>query len=279
MIKKRVKKGFTLIELLVVMAISSVLIASLGGGVVNLQSMVKLDNTIRELKLAIQTTQNEARNSFLTYDRNNLGSVTGSFFQGGATTNNVSLGWMITFQNQGTNSISVTRRSVFFKPPISYDFNRLRDEIVNFRNNLISQNQSQRKFECDSGGNFLVGGVNLNNGYTSVAGGTISISCAYKPLYSGSEYFETTITNVTLVKRFGVNALPSCWDPGITGVQQSIFFTSGYGEPALNVDPSFGLNDCQLQVQYAGFLNQDLRALRVSRENGIVELCGSYCTF
>lgn len=280
-LNKKVKAGFTLVELLVVLSISAILVASLGSGIVNMQSTVKLDNTIRDMKLSIQTTQNQARNSFLTYNRTNLTNLSGSFFQGGVAANNISLGWMISFQNVNNDTILVTRRSVFFKPSGSYDFERLRDEIVNFRDRLNSNLLTNKKFECDSSGNFKIGNVNQTNYASIINGINFSVNCAYNtPDYTGSEYFESRSSNVRVSLVFGTNALPSCWESNNPGAQQSIFFTSGYGEPVLNVNSATGfvLRDCQLQVQYAGFINTDVRALKVSKDNGSVELCGSFCT-
>lgn len=284
-INKKVKAGFTIIELLVVLAISGILMATLGSGILNMQSAVKLDNTIRDFKIEIQTAQSQARNSFLTADRSNPLNITDNFFQNGNPKNNISLGWMITFQNDPSNSktINIIRQSVFFKPEGSYNFDRLRDEIINFRAYLIRKLSStdSEKFECTSNGIFNIKGVSLSSGmaYTSVTGSNIAIKCADKFNYSNSEYFENSSGTVRLSTKFGVNPLPSCWESDTPGSQKSMFFTSGYGEPVLNVDLINGnrVMDCQLQIQYTVISSGDVRALKVSKDNGNVELCGAYC--
>ena len=170
------------------------------------------------------------------------------------------------------------RRSVFFKPPGSYDFERLRDEIVNFRDRLNSNLLTNKKFECDGSGNFKIGNVTQSNYSSIITGFNFPVNCAYNTsVFNGSEYFESRSANVRVSLVFGSNALPSCWESNNPGAQQSIFFTSGYGEPSVNIDVTKGAKDCQIQVQYAGFINTNTRALRVSKDTGSIELCGSFC--
>jgi prepilin-type N-terminal cleavage/methylation domain-containing protein len=273
--KKR--KGFTLIELMVVMTISAILIYAMGGGILTLQVAVKLDNSIRDLKSFIQTTQIQARNSFVTYNRKDSASIGNSFFVGGAQANNISLGWMVSFSNQGSNAL-IVRNSVFFKPPTNYDFDRLKDEVTTFRNRLQTNLQNNIKYTCNNGV-FQINGVTQSAYASVVTGISLAINCASNSVvFAESEYFQDQLIGAKMSTDFGTNALPSCWENGGTTSQTSLFFTSGYGDPVVRVDTAVGLRDCQLQIQHQGIINMDTRAIRVSKDNGLVEICGSYCT-
>lgn len=278
------KKGFTLVELIVVIALSVALIGSLGGGIITLQNSVKLDNAIRDLKSEIQAAQNNSRNSFITYDQSSGSQASTDLFNDG----NISLGWLLTVDNAANNGqyvVKVIRQSVYFEPSPSYDFNRLRDEIVNFRQFI-----TQKRFRCDSvTGKFYVsltatsGAIPLDS-YTSITSGnpTFPVKCSNSSSVQG-EYFETDLANVILVTNFGgdniafsANTYPTCWNN--IDNQKSIFYTSGYGEPVVPYWTSAGsMMDCQMQLENTATIGREQRALKVSYESGVVDLCGAYC--
>lgn len=118
---KSKSKGFTLLELLVVMAITVALFATLGSGVAYLQNSVKLDNALRDIKAEIQATQNNARNSFVVNDP-------ASSQESSLGKRKISVGWIVELVNTG-NSITLTKRSVYFTPGDTYNFTKLRGDI------------------------------------------------------------------------------------------------------------------------------------------------------
>lgn len=248
-------KGFTLLELMVVMSISILLAYTLGYIALGLQNSVKIDNALRNLKVEIQTTQNNARNSLISYGDN---SRAGSLIPSNLKDTKISVGWMITLQNT-SNEVQVTKQSVYFYPT-DYDLSLLRDEI---------QNNLKLKTNLNCVGDTLYDGEN------TVAVKNIDPASPYKP----SAIFKCTNTTGTdeekVVTNFGAvqitqpgEGINSCFN----GSRVSIFFTSGYGETILT--PS---NPCQIQIANAGNFSVIKRAIKVNGDTGTVTTCGEVC--
>lgn len=271
--KKKTKKGFTLIELIVVLSISALVMVGMGGGVITLQANVRLDNAIRDLKSEIQTVASSARNSFIA-------GGSGSVFETNSDSY-LSLGWIIEFENTNSSSAKIIRRSVFFKPDPSYPITLLKSDIDSFNKFLTDgiKLSTKKTFKCDSFGRFYQGDMEVTrtnaNGFNSVSNTRLDVKCG-RSNQSG-EYFETTIANVQFVVNFPIednSALNSCWE---SNGQKSIFFSTGYSQPVLNYNLNRITDDCQLQIQNVSFANSSIRALKVSKVNGVVEICGVYC--
>lgn len=269
-------KGFTLLEFIIVISIGALVSAVVGGGIVTLQANVRLDNAIRDLKLQVQTVQSSARSSFIT-SGNESGSQ--NLFDHSKRNTNLSVGWLIEFDNLNSSTVIVRRRSVFFKPSTSYSIKNFKADIDAFYNRLDNgiKRVNKIKFECNNR-NFLLNGQPLTgaNAFISVSGERLEIFCGDSNL-AGSEYFSVTISNIQFSNAFPPdrnNVLNSCFEPN---GQKAVFFATGYAKPVLNYDTSNPTDDCQLMIRHVGF-NQSTQALRISKINGVVEICGAYCT-
>jgi prepilin-type N-terminal cleavage/methylation domain-containing protein len=266
------RKGFTLLELVVVMTISLFLSASLGAGIITLQNITKLDTTIRSIKLEIQSAQNQARNSFITYNRStSTGSQAALFGAGDAFLN---IGWAISFENKGGGNLSVKRQAVYFKPDRNYDINSLRADIIKIREDLkLSVSQP---FGCNNGV-FVKGGSQFVFRSTFSKDPTnYTLRCAQGSGFDNYDSFEKIFESVELsdsANDLGTSSLDSCWKNAGT---KSIFFTAGYGEPVLALSGSGAIKDCQIVAKIRSF-GGGTKGLRVYKDTGTVEVCGNYC--
>lgn len=252
MIQTATKKGFTLVELLVVMAIGMMLFATMGAGIFYLQNSVRLDNSIRDLKVQIQAAQNNARNSFITNEATLSDSSLGN--------RKVSVGWVADISNSG-NSIVITRRSVYFIPGNSYDFTQLRTHIdQNLKN-------KQANFFCINDQLYsVVGNVRTTIKFAGMPSNEI-LRCSSDV----NEKFTTTFAGITLDdKNEGIS---NCTQT-IDGVKRvSLFFTSGYGETVFaNTD------NCQIKIKNSNGIIINGRSIYIAKNTGSLGTCGVYCT-
>lgn len=239
--------GFTLLEVLVVFAITAILVAITVGGLTYLQNAVVLDNAIRDIKVEIQSAQNNARNSLVV--------------RPGASTlnlsaNNISIGWVVTVQN-GTNAITITKRSVYFNPT-NYDAAQLRTDIKSLFVNAANQNIS-----CQN--NFLF------QGGTQMLLSSRTIYCSQSSDGS-NDYSTMTIKGVTLQAPASGIANCTANGSGVT-LSNSLFFTSGYGETIANTNT---VTSCQLAITNAGALKNN-RSIKINKDTGSIAICGNYC--
>ncbi|BDQ04686.1 MAG: hypothetical protein KatS3mg084_0204 [Candidatus Dojkabacteria bacterium] len=256
-----INKGFTLIELIVVMSIVAFTSVAIGSGILNLQAIVKTDNAIRDIKKLIQTTQTTSRTSFLAGSSNTM-----------ANNNQISLGWLIEFRNEDPRTIRIVRRSIYFLSPNSYDLKNLRHDIDQFVTRLQNSVSTGVLPYCNSNV-FLVGNVPLQgqNGFLLSGNIRVDVLCATSTV--PNDYFVTDIKSIQFIEPSGLeasitNPAESCFYNSSGG---AIFFATGYAKPVLSRN-----QDCQLIIQSVGVVNQ-YRALRVSRINGSVSICGTYC--
>lgn len=278
--KSLIKKGFTLLELMIVMVIMVVLAGSMAAGLIALQNITKLDNSVRTIKTEIQAAQNQARNSFITYDRTtSSGSQEDLFNQTASARTFLNLGWIVSFTNTpsgSTSILTVTRQAVFFKPQRIYDISRLREDIVNIYKNTLIQNPF-KPFSCVNGSLTQQGAQVSFRSVNTNDTKNYPIQCATNTSgYLGSDYFQSDYPDVIITSDasdLGTNGLPSCWQ---NGSQSSIFFTAGYGEPALRFTGSAPAN-CQVVFRTPGFASAN-KAIKVYKDNGTIELCSNYCT-
>jgi Tfp pilus assembly protein FimT len=270
---RRKFKAFTLLEMLVTVAIIMMISSLLAGGIIYLRNAIKLDNGLRDLKSQIQSAQNNARNSFVAF---------GGAAPSSLSSQKISIGWMMTLTNNSLGSeIYVTRQSVYFLPQsntlptTSYDFTKLSDDVSNLRQSISGKN-----FACLNGNFTLNGAVVTNFGRIKNANqlSTFTIQCSNTT--DGDEYFSSTQTPPRIPQLLGMqlddgSSVPSgtiknCMsDP--TSI--SIFFTLGYGEPALNTLDKDG---CQVRIKSTG-VTTSYRSFVIDPNTGGVETCASYC--
>lgn len=274
-----IRKGFTLLELIIVMVIMIVIGVMMTAGVLALQNITRLDSAVRSIKIEIQSTQNQSRNSFITYNRRtSSGREEDLFRPNGQSFLNV--GWIITFTNttSGTSStLNVRRQAVFFKPEQIYSMDSLRADISNIHKNKLAAVPFV-PFGCNSSSRLVQRGIQVD----FLSANTLDtkryeLRCA-DATYSESDYFNSVYPDVVIsddAADLGTNGLNSCWQNSASN-QQSIFFTSGYGESIARFTAS-GPEDCQLVFRTVG-LSTANKALRVSKDNGSIELCANYCS-
>ncbi len=255
------KSGFTLLELLIVVAISMFLMISLGVGAFNLQSTMKLDNSLREIKSEVQSTQNLARNSFFS-NSTNTGSLSGR---------RISVGWVFTLKNGvAPKSTSIVKRSIYILPAagIQYDLSLLRADIIKLRQSL-----SGSQFYCDSTDDFLKSASNITVKFPTTPT-TTDVKCSENTATStaSGEYIAIPDkSDITFTDTIPSGGISSCLDLSKqNGV--NIFFTSGYGEPAISKS-----SDCEIRLQSSSSFLSNFRALRINVETGGAGTCGSYC--
>lgn len=259
-----VQKGFTLIELLVVMSVVAFTSVAIGAGILNLQAVVQTDNAIRDIKKLIQTTQTTARTSFITGVSNTM-----------VNSNTISLGWLIEFRNENTRTIRIVRRSVYFLRPNSYDLKNLKQDIDRFVS-ILQNSVSIGVLPYCSGNSFVVGNGPLQgqNGFLLSGNTRVDVLCAANN--NSNDYFTVDIRNINFIDPSSISGVSSsnistpCFNFN-NASGGTMFFGTGYAKPVLG-----GNQDCQILIKSVGLVNQ-YRALRVSRINGLVTLCGAYC--
>jgi prepilin-type N-terminal cleavage/methylation domain-containing protein len=267
------KNGFTLLELLIVISIMVVVTTSLGAGVLYLQNSVRLDNSVRDLKSEIQSTQNLARNSFFS------DALTAST---AFTDVPITVGWLLTLEStSSSNSVSVIKRSIYFKVPVAssstYDYGNLRSDIIALRSVLAGD-----LYYCDSSDNFIA----ASNASRNVQVSTFDLKCTTSSLASkqANEYIVSDVKNLVSIgnSSFPATALPACNTPSsehssskpassaISSI--NLFFTAGYGEPA---SPAGA--DCQIQIKAGSDFGGSTRSVMVNKDTGGAGICGNYC--
>jgi prepilin-type N-terminal cleavage/methylation domain-containing protein len=264
-------KGFTLLELLVVMSIVAFLSVMLVSGIFYLQNAARLDNSIRQMKAEIQSVQNSARNSFVSGNQGDISTL---------SNRKISLGWMITFTNDSaTDSIRIVKRSIYFRRGnASYEFENLRNDIVNL-SNILNTTNGQR-FECQGDRLFYAGRQkNLTDPSTE-----FPIMCAVAG--DNSNFNEEYIDSFTKGSSLGNMLLETSADGGISNcattspLEISFFFTSGYAEPSisgLNSNGGTAPTSCQMRIKNSGNFGTNFRAQKMDRTTGSLTICGSAC--
>jgi type II secretory pathway pseudopilin PulG len=263
---QKLKKGFTLVELLVVLAITMVTMVSLGAGAVYLQSAVTLDNGIRQVKTEIQSTQNLARNSFFS---NSSSSTI-------LTQKRISVGWLLTLTNNPSQkTITVTKRSLYVLFPnsnsVQYNFSSLRDDVIR-----LHQGLKGKDFSCNASNQLKLGSagstVNFSTGTTvTPVLCTEDSPTTRNPGNGAAEFITSSIKKANLSDQTLLpgTAPRTCY----TGViQANLFFTSGYGEPALTQNA-----DCQLRIESKTGPSSSYRAIKVNAQTGSATTCGNLC--
>jgi prepilin-type N-terminal cleavage/methylation domain-containing protein len=270
MLKSR-KKGFTLLELIIVLSIGIFISGSLAAGIIALQNITKLDTTIRDIKLEIQSAQNQARNSFITYNRSTSNGSEADLYGNGEAYLNV--GWLISFANEGTD-IKVTRQAIYFKPSRTYDIGSLRADILKIRNDL--RQAISQPFGCSNNVFFKSGPQYTFRSSNTNDNTDYALRCAEGPGYVNYDYFEKIYTNIQLTDSppdLGTNALPSCWT---SNGAKSIFFSAGYGEVVMKLNSGGSFVDCQIVTKIQN-LSGNAKAIKIYKDTGTVEICGNYC--
>jgi prepilin-type N-terminal cleavage/methylation domain-containing protein len=270
MVIKKSKEGFTLIELLIVITISAFIAASIAGGLITMQNITTIDIAARDLKTEIQATQNQARNSFISYDIRNEGKQ-GNLFQSLGNPTTINVGWLVSFENNGINS-RVIRRAITFKPQGTYDISNLRNDIVVVRDILRNTN-SQRFFCAQTTSAFILGSSSRPVEFMS-NGVTYQLNCGQQAQIN-SDYFVKEFLSINFTNNLNNNPPPmqSCWGPN-ANQPKAIFFTAGYGEPAFIGSQS---GDCQVAIELNSF-GRNIKSISVSRDTGSVKICGNICT-
>jgi prepilin-type N-terminal cleavage/methylation domain-containing protein len=252
---RKSKKGFTLFELLIVMGIAVLLTSLVGGGILFLQNSVGLDKNIRELKTEVQTTQNNAINSFISTNTTSPASFADE---------KVSIGWSIRLFNNGTSSLNVEKRAVFVQltNTVLNNPNDLRQEIRDFVNGFSAGN-----FSCTNAD------LGMYRMYTGPGELPITLRCAdINPLDENlDDYMLTTYTGIILSDNIGGSPILNCR----INNEVNLFFTSGYGETILPGRPA--RRDCQIVIRNASGAVVNTRAVRISEATGSVAICESFC--
>lgn len=254
-------KGFSLLELMVVMSIGIFLAYSLGYSASSLQNNIKVDSALRNIKTEIQTTQNSARNSFISYGNN---SNAGGLIPNNLKDTKISVGWIITLRNtsiSGTDAVEVIRQSVYFYPT-GYDLSLLRDEI---------QNNLKLKTDLNCIGDTLYSGestISVKNTDPANPSRSTAIFKCTNTTGSDEEKVMTKFNAVQLTQPGAGEGISSCFN----GSRSSIFFTSGYGETVLGAS-----SPCQIQITSTGSLSAAKRAIKISGDTGSITTCGRVC--
>lgn len=237
--------GYTLLEFLIVIGIIAVLTGTGAAGITFLKHSVSLDNALRDLKAEIQSTQNNARNSFVAYQATAPSSI---------NQRRISLGWVIEMNND-SRGITLRKRSVYFTPTdTTYSLSQLRINIVNSILNSFTYPI------CDAAG-FKNNGTALQ-----LAGSTVQCSSGGEDDVTFNSSNNANLANVELIR--SVNGIGTCAD---TNTKVTMFFSSGYGEPV-----TLNKSTCQVQIRNKGsFANT--RGLRVDSLTGSVTSCSALC--
>lgn len=257
------KKAFSLFELIIVIGISGFLISFIGAGVLNLQTFVRMDNILRKIKSEVMAAQVSARTNFIPRS-----STQNLNFR-------ISLGWIVTFLNEG-NNVRLIRRSVFIQPFLNsqYDISYLNQDIINFKNML----RTDTGFACE-GNNFMfykLPGNKVNN-FASVQPNTNithNVLCADPNQRASGDYYESIFEGINIDYASTMsNQVISCVDQNTALGRNSIFFGIGYGESII----AGNIRECQIKF-ISRYMFGQIKGLYISKDIGNIRICTYICS-